>query len=177
MGKLTIIDGKKQCRKCHLLKDEALFNFAKDKRFGKRYIKPCCKECDKVSTYEWRKNNPTKAKYIDKKSRDKIRELVIAHYGRGGKPVCVWCGFGDSRALCIDHINDDGAKERRTIRDKYFCGSSFYRWVRDNGFPPRYQTLCANCNQIKETIRRRKNANHNSSQLDAREAPTSRSTE
>lgn len=61
---------------------------------------------------------------------------------------CARCGFNDSRALQIDHVNDDGADERREIG-----GHKCLYWVKIlrnlQKDSTRYQILCANCNWIK----------------------------
>lgn len=69
------------------------------------------------------------------------RRLVIAHLGN----VCVWCGFSDSRALHIDHIDGGGHKERRTISEH-----KFQQKVLVSTPGVEYQLLCANCNTIKK---------------------------
>lgn len=59
--------------------------------------------------------------------------------------VCVKCGFGDERALNIDHINGGGSKEAKSF------GGSYFKKIRtkiESGSTD-YQILCANCNQIK----------------------------
>jgi hypothetical protein len=63
--------------------------------------------------------------------------------GYGGK--CARCGIPDPDVLCIDHVNNNGAKERQIRR-----GSKFYRWLRRNNYPKgEYQLLCYNCNWKK----------------------------
>jgi len=82
------------------------------------------------------------------------KRLVLEHYGR----VCSRCGFSDWRALWIDHINGGGNKHRAELfpnwvnRDKPGGrgGGPFYTWLIKQGFPPGYQTLCANCSCIKD---------------------------
>lgn len=59
----------------------------------------------------------------------------------GGK--CRKCGFTDPRALQVDHINGDGARERRTMNLHRFS----IIVLRDT--TNKYQLLCANCNWIK----------------------------
>jgi len=81
--------------------------------------------------------------------------MVLTYYG-GGKVACIQCGFSDARGLCIDHINNNaGGNKRKKL------GLNFYRQLKRSGFPPGYQTLCANCNQIKEAERRRQTSPHN----------------
>jgi hypothetical protein len=70
----------------------------------------------------------------------KLKLEVLAAYGA----VCK-CGFADHRALNIDHINGGGTQERQKIG----WGVYFYKWLKQNNFPPGYQVLCSNCNAIK----------------------------
>jgi len=85
-----------------------------------------------------------KRRVIVQKYRRKRRLVVLAHYGADGTPVCRHCGFDDPRALVIDHINDDGAVHRKTAK------GLIYFWLIKQNFPEGFQTLCANCNTIKE---------------------------
>lgn len=68
------------------------------------------------------------------------RARLIAHLG--GK--CVRCGFSDSRALQIDHVNGDGHKLWRKPRN----ASAYFKEVMGDK-EGRFQLLCANCNWIK----------------------------
>jgi predicted Zn-ribbon and HTH transcriptional regulator len=61
----------------------------------------------------------------------------------GGK--CVRCGFGDPRALQIDHVKGDGCNT--PFRD-YRKAIKIIR-----ALPGIYQLLCANCNWIKRAER------------------------
>ena len=79
-----------------------------------------------------------------------IRKEVIAHYSNGTMS-CKVCGFSDIRALCIDHINDDGARHRESIGSG---ATATLTNLQRNNYPDGYQILCANCNQIKEMVRR-----------------------
>ncbi len=74
----------------------------------------------------------------------RLRQEIIDAYG--GKCANPECGIADTDVLCVDHIHDDGFKERKS--GSY--GSKFYYRLRAEGFPKdRYQLLCANCNMIK----------------------------
>lgn len=125
--------------------------------------KPCakgmCASCYQ-SDYarRWRKANPEKARAKQaryrsrnrerllayersqaskrKQAREKLIRIVIDYYG--GKCAC--CGESERIFLTIDHINDDGAEQKRQI------GSRLYRWLRQNNFPAGFQVLCWNCN-------------------------------
>lgn len=74
---------------------------------------------------------------------------VLTHYGNG-ELKCLHCGIADIDVLCIDHINGDGKEHRRTVPGGFYL----YRWLKKNGFPKGYQTLCMNCN-LKKAIQRR----------------------
>jgi len=101
------------------------------------------------SLRDWRKKNPKRNLEINRNERAKLKTEVFNHYGNG-HIVCSKCGFSDDRALEIDHIDNDGADERRRLfGDRLYAGTTFYRWLRKNGYPPGYQILCANCNIIK----------------------------
>lgn len=67
----------------------------------------------------------------------KKRELIIAHYG--GK--CIICGDKNIYHLCIDHVNNDGGKQRKSKH-----ANSFYSWIIENDFPDTLQILCHNHN-------------------------------
>ena len=84
-----------------------------------------------------------------KRTRIRNKALVLEAYGM----ECVLCGFDDPRALQIDHVNNDGA-EMRQEKGRSFSGTPFYSFLVKEKFPEGYQTLCANCNTIKEYERR-----------------------
>lgn len=88
-------------------------------------------------------------KEIQKKSAKKcaaeLKHEVLSHYS-GGAPQCAICGFSDIRALEIDHINGGGQKHRRETG--LHGGGSFYRWLKQQGYPEGFRVLCRNCNWI-----------------------------
>lgn len=109
----------------------------------------------KLYMREIRKDPVIRQKHLDR-CREwgiNLKYEVLAHYS-GEQPKCIKCGFSDIRALCIDHIYNDGAKERKEIKPhnkhRGIGSKTFYSWIRKNNFPPRYQVLCANCNAIKQ---------------------------
>lgn len=72
--------------------------------------------------------------------RRKLKERIFEVLGR----TCVRCGFSDTRALQIDHINGGGKREWR----KFNNADKYYENIIELG-RVKYQMLCANCNQIK----------------------------
>jgi hypothetical protein len=72
----------------------------------------------------------------------KMKETVLSYYS-GGVPKCVCCGEQNITFLSIDHVEGGGNKQMRELKRK---GESFYRWLRNNGYPSGYRVLCMNCN-------------------------------
>ena len=74
---------------------------------------------------------------------------VIKHYSNGTNK-CNYCGIKGLVFLTIDHIDGDGAKQRRLKNHK--TGIMFYIWLRKNKYPKGFQVLCYNCNQAKKQL-------------------------
>jgi hypothetical protein len=70
-----------------------------------------------------------------------LREQVYDAYGRS----CACCGEATQEFLSIDHVKNDGAEMRKNGTHGS-GGTAFYQWLRKNGFPGGFQTLCMNCN-------------------------------
>lgn len=112
----------------------------------------------KVYVRNWRRRNPERVAEYNKKSRvyyqenrqqildrklsirTKLRDDVLLAYGG----VCVCCEEPIKEFLTVDHVNDDGS-QHRALHDLK-SGTMIYRWLRDNGYPPGFQTMCWNCN-------------------------------
>lgn len=75
-----------------------------------------------------------------------LKQQVLDRYGN----ACKFCGYEDIRALQIDHINNNGAEERKALGGQSVSGWRFYQYLVAKGLPDGYQTLCANCNMIKQ---------------------------
>jgi len=79
-----------------------------------------------------------------KVARDKIRDNILVHYG----DKCACCGEHRREFLTIDHINNDGHRERKKLDCRGYSGG-FYHSIIKRGFPDHYQILCWNCNCAK----------------------------
>jgi len=99
---------------------------------------------DEINKREREKRRETGYKNLNRVRNDVIKSEVLTHYGND-KLACVSCGFGDLRALSIDHKRGNGHRHRM----KMYTGTYFYRWLRKQGYPIGYQTLCMNCQWIK----------------------------
>lgn len=85
----------------------------------------------------YRENWSQRAEYVKRKHAER-RAKVFERLG--GKCEC--CGESDQAFLTIDHINGDGADQRR----KHTGQQNIYTWLVGNKFPPGFRILCANCN-------------------------------
>lgn len=70
---------------------------------------------------------------------------VLAAYGGA---VCQGCGETEVAVLQIDHIYGGGHRHALQIGNGHVSNgrSKMYKWLRDNGYPPGFRVLCANCN-------------------------------
>lgn len=150
----------KVCAKCKLPKPEEEFYWANPAKTARRSK---CKKCvredntqyEATSGRDWQAYKREQAKKELQESPDetrkkraayarkylrKLRQQVIAHLG--GK--CCRCGFGDWRALQVDHVNGGGVVERQLING---TGALMRKVLADT--TGKYQLLCANCNWIK----------------------------
>lgn len=113
---------KKMCTLCKQTKLLIEFPLAYSQKNGHHSF---CKEC-------FNRTN--------RKRRYKKKHLLVMEFG--GK--CIKCNFSDERALCFDHVNGGGKRERLTIVP---WSDPFYVHVRKNKHL--FQLLCGNCNMIK----------------------------
>jgi hypothetical protein len=98
----------------------------------------------------YRARNREKLRQDALRRRKLLKEQALDRYGR----ACAECGFDNPLALVIDHINNNGAEERRRYGgSQQFSGWRFYEHLKKLRWPDGYQTLCANCNLIKEQLR------------------------
>jgi hypothetical protein len=91
----------------------------------------------------WKSNNRVRARELNRQSNQRVKLKAFDLFGS----KCQRCGFEDSRALQIDHINGNGGLERKNgLR----VGRMLYGAIVRGEEPlEKYQLLCANCNWIK----------------------------
>ena len=113
----------------------------KNKEIHKKYMSDYAKNEKRIA---YRKNYRLNRKDYEREARQKIKKTVFD--AMGGK--CVKCGFTDYRAIQIDHINGDGAADKRSGNTN---GNGYLIRVLDSFIKRegRYQLLCSNCNWIK----------------------------
>ncbi len=124
---------------------------------------------------DWIANNSERynaSKFI---YRERLKREVFEHYGHG-VVECVQCGFSQLDALCLDHINNDGAEQRRLLGISSRgsnSGQRTYEALKKADYPEGIQILCANCNMIKELERKRQKRLQNKFYEQRSHTPTS----
>ena len=114
-----------------------------------------CKECGrKYSPYNKRQkycSTKCKFKYYNKNRRKELKkqQRILAIKSLGNK--CQLCETEDMFFLCLDHINDDGYKDK----EKWTSDSVRNRWIIKNPNKAKkiFQILCYNCNGLKQNNR------------------------
>jgi len=85
-----------------------------------------------------------KAVLEGKRSYWKSQRLeVLLHYSKG-KLQCNCCKEKTYEFMCLDHINGNGAKQRRRLKTNYLLS-----WLKQHKYPKGFQVLCHNCNMAK----------------------------
>jgi hypothetical protein len=120
----------------------------KNKRLYSTYTEKQMKD-RAVYTKLWRTLNPGKIEAFNEQRKVK----VLSYYGKDKTLQCCWegCSICDPDMLSIDHVNNDGAKDRKTRR----TGNSLYLSLEKDGYPEGFQTLCHNHQWKKEILRRK----------------------
>lgn len=79
---------------------------------------------------------------LDKRKQwnTRYRMEALTAYGLS----CACCRESTVEFLEIDHINGNGSAHRRQLKTQ-----SIYRWLKRNGYPEGFQTLCSNCNRAR----------------------------
>jgi len=160
MALSKVKDAHKVCSVCKQSLPVANFGKTKDvfirKKDGVRvenwYYRGPCKSCATLATKEWlsKPGNAEKAFQQARRWREELKVIVYKHYGN----KCVCCGETNTWFLTLDHINNDGYKERLRpfpgANRKKNISRGFYRHLIDSGFPVDLQLMCYNCNCGKQ---------------------------
>ena len=115
------------------------------------------RDVEKFKTYQkqYRKRPHEKAKRAERsrielqEHPERIKKNITAYNLRlklevfsayGGKCDC--CGESNPKFLTLDHINNDGAVHRQTVKS----GRRVYAWAKASNYPKSLRLLCWNCN-------------------------------
>lgn len=127
---------EKWCGGCNSHKDRSEFYKSRAQPDG---LQGRCKTC--VTAY--RVQNRDKITEVSRNREARFKAKVIEAYG--GKCAC--CGETEFAFLTFDHVNNDGAEQRKS-RKSY--ATHLARWAALHGYPKTLQLLCANCNMAKQ---------------------------
>jgi hypothetical protein len=85
-----------------------------------------------------------------------IKTEVLGHYSPNGILKCSDndCCINDIDMLTLDHVNNDGAKDRQEGRKQ--TGVALYGMLKRAGYPEGFSTLCCN-HQMKKDLNLRRN--------------------
>lgn len=111
------------------------------------------REKRRIWNKEWIQNNRDRYRVAKYRYRLKVKMRAMALYA---DPVrCQHCGFDKIDALCLDHVENNGAAHRKEINVKHrgcspTAGTRIYEYIQKNGKVEGLQVLCANCNLMKQ---------------------------
>ena len=106
------------------------------------------KQQSKLQYKQWIAEHPD----FWKQYRWQLKQDVLGHYSllSLGYTCCGCCQESNLSKLEIDHIQSNGSAHRKALfGNKNRSGAMFYAWLRRNGYPEGYQTLCGMCNNKK----------------------------
>lgn len=139
-GKRPPRENRRRCQECLTEQIESSKRYQAE--LLKRGLCPRCCHRPLVTKYRCSECGDL-ARAAGKRLREAARAEVFDHYGRD----CRCCGESNQRFLTIDHVNNDGANHRRDLYgNRVGATIAIYRWLKRNGFPEGFQTLCMNCN-------------------------------
>lgn len=113
------------CRDCGILLIDTIY-----KRCGK------CITRNRISCKKYKEKYPGRAKQLNRKA---FLQALDAYGGR----KCACCGETTIIFLTLDHINNDGAEQRKKNKG---AGRNLASYLRKRGYPTGIQVLCYNCN-------------------------------
>ncbi len=103
--------------------------------------KTWCKACRDVRQ-AWEDARAPERRDKHRQRHQRLRGLVNRGYGG----MCKCCGEDYQPFLQVDHVHNDGARDRQTR-----AGTKLLTYLIREGYPEGYQLLCANCNMRKHT--------------------------
>lgn len=159
--RLNLMRGQKFCGGCSQMKpiDQFSMRTKLDGHHQTLCRKSECTDCSAKRSKEWYHDNTDRA--LAYNPINILRQKVIEKFGaRCANQSClVPGGCTDVRALQVDHVNNDGAEERKKLGvivgpkggqrplHRHNAAKIYQMALEDT--EGRYQLLCANCNIIK----------------------------
>lgn len=159
---MSISIEEKQCRRClkvyprnHYIKYGKICGLCDDcekerQRLKQRQATAANPEKYRKISLTYYRKNQDQQKQKRKERYKEYRQTVINHY-TNNDPKCACCGEREDLFLTIDHINNDGHKDRKSsfvsgTGRRVTGGQWVYKQIINNNFPSDIQILCYNCN-------------------------------
>ena len=96
---------------------------------------------------KFRKKNLRDVRTGQRDRHAELKLIVYNHYSNSDIK-CACCNERGYKFLCLDHINNDGAEDRK-MNPSHQTGKGLYTRLISEGFPEGFQLLCYNCNMSK----------------------------
>ena len=122
---------------------------------GERYVLyNRCIGCNRDAASARTLKEPHKRRGYAARSRNKTKHEVFERYGG---MECALCGYSNEDALCLDHVDGDGGKLRKSDNHPW-GGYALYVWLKNNYYPEnlKFRVLCFNCNALESVKRLRR---------------------
>jgi len=134
-------EGYKTCSRCRTQRRDT-------RRARYETFTPEKRQALATQTKTWQKNNPEKNKGIQRTWEQRVRKIVVDHYG--GKCAC--CGETEFAFLTLHHIDGDGAAHRKALGlNRNVAGWAFAWRLLKAGLPDAHlEVLCWNCHMATE---------------------------
>lgn len=121
------------CSRCKRMLTIESFSRNERGKDGRAYY---CKRCMRGYLDERRDDQRNYSRAYNRR----LRQEALDRYGRW----CRCCGEAHEEFLAIDHVEGNGNNHRRQIGST--GGMNMYLWLKRNGYPAGFRTLCHNCN-------------------------------
>ncbi len=122
-----------------------------EEKARKRAWRAAHREEEKARARAYHAAHPERAGARVRDRRVRARAEVLAYYGAR----CAHCGETDDCCLTCDHVNDDGAAERRRLHQRGGGSWVLVSKAIRSGQAGRFRILCWNCNCGRRRCRRR----------------------
>lgn len=134
------------CYSCRAPRDNPKSQYCtgcRDRKDELRWARVAAGKCSACAHREPRPGHKLCGTCLDY-GKNRYLALKDAAFRAYGGYVCRWCGCTDRVVLNIDHVHNDGNRQRAELGT-----ACILTWLKQNEYPPGYQVLCRNCNWAK----------------------------
>lgn len=148
-GKFPFISGKVTCESCHI-KRKNRFETNRARKVSNSICTWCNKSHDRLGQHHCYDCSQRAIERM-RLRRKEIKLFLIEHFGGS----CKDCGERDVRCLTLDHVNNDGAIDKKAKNGKRQITPTWYAKLfklikSGKSLPRELQLLCFNCHSKKD---------------------------